>query len=168
MTFLVDQEFSVALTVMGDGPNVPWRLLDLEILVSDRETGDGKALVHPLQTRYVHQVNKILSDSANLFVPLHHWYKYQKRTNFEPNPTFQGRASSFGRKRGPPVGSLPHPAPFLSILATGSTVLADPKTHSRSPRRSHSRGRIHSWKMSLRLVLEVSISRLKFRKTQLS
>lgn len=41
---------------MGDGPAVPWRLLELEILVSDRETGDGKALVHPLQTRYVHQV----------------------------------------------------------------------------------------------------------------
>lgn len=56
MTFLVEQEFSVALTVMGDGPAVPWRLLELEILVSDRETGDGKALVHPLQTRYVHQV----------------------------------------------------------------------------------------------------------------
>lgn len=43
---------------MGDGPAVPWRLLELEILVSDRETGDGKALVHPLQTRYVHQVSK--------------------------------------------------------------------------------------------------------------
>jgi len=52
----VEQEFSVSLTVMGDGPTVPWRLLELEILVSDRETGDGKALVHPLQTRYVHQV----------------------------------------------------------------------------------------------------------------
>lgn len=42
---------------MGDGPTVPWRLLELEILVSDRETGDGKALVHLLQTRYVHQVH---------------------------------------------------------------------------------------------------------------
>lgn len=56
VTFLIEQEFSVSLTVMGDGPTVPWRLLELEILVSDRETGDGKALVHPLQTRYVHQV----------------------------------------------------------------------------------------------------------------
>ncbi|XP_070163425.1 mediator of RNA polymerase II transcription subunit 14 isoform X4 [Polyergus mexicanus] len=56
VTFLVEQEFSVSLTVMSDGPTVPWRLLELEILVSDRETGDGKALVHPLQTRYVHQV----------------------------------------------------------------------------------------------------------------
>jgi len=76
VTFLVEQEFSVSLTVMSDGPTVPWRLLELEILVSDRETGDGKALVHPLQTRYVHQVyhkiklekvkiNCILSDAFN-------------------------------------------------------------------------------------------------------
>ncbi|XP_015120340.1 mediator of RNA polymerase II transcription subunit 14 isoform X1 [Diachasma alloeum] len=66
VTFLVEQEFSVSLTVMGDGPNVPWRLLDLEILVSDRETGDGKALVHPLQTRYVHQVVQArLAESSN-------------------------------------------------------------------------------------------------------
>ena len=34
---------------MGDGTNVPWRLLDIEILVEDPETGDGKALVHSLQ-----------------------------------------------------------------------------------------------------------------------
>lgn len=64
MTFLVEQEFSVSLTVMGDGPTVPWRLLELEILVSDRETGDGKALVHPLQTRYVHQV-RLSHDQIN-------------------------------------------------------------------------------------------------------
>ncbi|XP_012271319.1 mediator of RNA polymerase II transcription subunit 14 isoform X2 [Orussus abietinus] len=66
VTFLVEQEFSVSLTVMGDGPAVPWRLLELEILVSDRETGDGKALVHPLQTRYVHQVvQSRLAESTN-------------------------------------------------------------------------------------------------------
>ncbi|XP_008554086.1 mediator of RNA polymerase II transcription subunit 14 [Microplitis demolitor] len=66
VTFHVQQEFAVSLTVMGDGPNVPWRLLDLEILVSDRETGDGKALVHPLQARYVHQlVQSRLAESSN-------------------------------------------------------------------------------------------------------
>ncbi|XP_029672240.1 mediator of RNA polymerase II transcription subunit 14 isoform X4 [Formica exsecta] len=66
VTFLVEQEFSVSLTVMSDGPTVPWRLLELEILVSDRETGDGKALVHPLQTRYVHQViQSRLAESSN-------------------------------------------------------------------------------------------------------
>ncbi|XP_068142124.1 mediator of RNA polymerase II transcription subunit 14 isoform X2 [Drosophila tropicalis] len=56
VTFEVKHEFSVALTVMGDSPNVPWRLLDIDILVEDKETGDGKALVHPLQVNYIHQL----------------------------------------------------------------------------------------------------------------
>ncbi|XP_012231892.1 mediator of RNA polymerase II transcription subunit 14 isoform X4 [Linepithema humile] len=66
VTFLVEQEFSASLTVMGDGPAVPWRLLELEILVWDRETGDGKALVHFLQTQCIHQiVQSRLPDSTN-------------------------------------------------------------------------------------------------------
>lgn len=56
VTFHVDNEFEVSLTVMGDGPNVPWRLLEIDILVEDKETGDGKALVHTLQVNYIHQV----------------------------------------------------------------------------------------------------------------
>lgn len=43
MTFEVKNEFIVSLTVMGDGPRIPWRLLHLEILVEDKETG-GKIL----------------------------------------------------------------------------------------------------------------------------
>lgn len=39
VTFEVKHEFSVALTVMGDSPTVPWRLLDIDILVEDKETG---------------------------------------------------------------------------------------------------------------------------------
>ncbi|XP_025987694.2 mediator of RNA polymerase II transcription subunit 14 isoform X1 [Solenopsis invicta] len=77
VTFLVEQEFSVSLTVMGDGPTVPWRLLELEILVSDRETGDGKALVHPLQTRYVHQVvQSRLAESTNPLSEVYHILHY--------------------------------------------------------------------------------------------
>lgn len=38
-TFTVGQEFSVSLTVMGDAPNLPWRLLDIAILIQDSETG---------------------------------------------------------------------------------------------------------------------------------
>lgn len=34
----------MSLTVMGDGPNIPWRLLDIDILVEDKETG-GESLV---------------------------------------------------------------------------------------------------------------------------
>lgn len=56
VTFHVKHEFDVSLTVMGDGPDVPWRLLDIEILVEDKETGDGKTLVHSLQVNYIHQV----------------------------------------------------------------------------------------------------------------
>lgn len=39
VTFHIDHEFEVSLTVMGDAPNVPWRLLEIEILVEDKETG---------------------------------------------------------------------------------------------------------------------------------
>lgn len=56
VTFHVEHEFEVSLTVMGDGPTVPWRLLDIEILVEDKETGDGKALVHTLQVNYIHRL----------------------------------------------------------------------------------------------------------------
>lgn len=40
--FRVEGEFEATLTVMGDDPDVPWRLLKLEILVEDKETG-GKS-----------------------------------------------------------------------------------------------------------------------------
>ncbi|XP_074034115.1 mediator complex subunit 14 isoform X2 [Leptinotarsa decemlineata] len=56
VTFRVEHEFEVALTVMGDGPNIPWRLLEIDILVEDKETGDGKALVHSLQVQFIHQL----------------------------------------------------------------------------------------------------------------
>lgn len=39
VTFHVEHEFEVSLTVMGDGPNIPWRLLEIDILVEDKETG---------------------------------------------------------------------------------------------------------------------------------
>lgn len=47
--FTVEHEFEVSLTLMGDGITEPWRLLEIEILVEDKETGDGKALVHRRQ-----------------------------------------------------------------------------------------------------------------------
>ena len=55
VTFDVPNEFSVSLTMMGDG-DVPWRLLDIEIKVEDKETGDGRSLVHPMQVNYVHEL----------------------------------------------------------------------------------------------------------------
>lgn len=56
VTFRVENEFQVSLTLMGDNPNIPWRLLDIEILVEDKETGEGKPLVHSRQVQYIHQV----------------------------------------------------------------------------------------------------------------
>lgn len=43
--FRVEGEFEATLTVMGDDPDIPWRLLKLEILVEDKETG-GKTCFH--------------------------------------------------------------------------------------------------------------------------
>ena len=51
--FIVDHEFEAQLTLMGDGAATPWRLLDINILVEDKETGDGRQLVHPLQVLWI-------------------------------------------------------------------------------------------------------------------
>lgn len=45
MKFRVEGEFEATLTVMGDDPDVPWRLLKLEILVEDKETGGKSSIV---------------------------------------------------------------------------------------------------------------------------
>lgn len=41
---------------MGDDDNVPWRLLKLEFMVQDKETGSGRALVHDRQINYIHEL----------------------------------------------------------------------------------------------------------------
>lgn len=72
VTFIVDHEFEVSLTVMGDSPTLPWRLLDISILVEDKETGDGKPLVHPMQVHFIHQlIQSRLIDNPK---PLHDLY----------------------------------------------------------------------------------------------
>lgn len=42
--FRVEHEFEVGLTLMGDAANIPWRMLEIEILVEDNETGSEYAL----------------------------------------------------------------------------------------------------------------------------
>lgn len=72
VTFHVEHEFEVSLTLMGDGPHVSWRLLDIDVLVEDKETGDGEALVHSLQVIYIHQlIQSRLIDNTR---PLHELY----------------------------------------------------------------------------------------------
>lgn len=56
VTFQIAREFSVSLTLMGDSPALPWRLLDVAILVQDDEIGEGKPLVHPRQVAYIRSV----------------------------------------------------------------------------------------------------------------
>ena len=72
VTFYVEHEFEAVLTLMGEGPSVPWRLLKVNVLVSDKETGEGKALMHSMQLRYMEQlVQSRLVDNPQ---PLHELY----------------------------------------------------------------------------------------------
>ncbi|CAC5414286.1 MED14 [Mytilus coruscus] len=71
--FHVEHEFEVILTLMGDSPTIPWRLLDINILVEDPDTGDGKSLVHSLQVNYIHQLAQSRLVDNNR--PLHDLYK---------------------------------------------------------------------------------------------
>ncbi|XP_068628587.1 mediator of RNA polymerase II transcription subunit 14 [Battus philenor] len=65
-TFTVGQEFSVSLTVMGDAPNLPWRLLDIAILIQDYETGEGKPLIHTSQLSWLRGVAQARLAAAGL------------------------------------------------------------------------------------------------------
>ena len=47
VVFTVPYEFEVSLTVLGDDLSLPWRLLKLEILVGNRQTGEC-VIVHVL------------------------------------------------------------------------------------------------------------------------
>lgn len=90
------------MTLMGDGPTVPWRLLGIEILVEDKETGcmcaiihrfnrmglyfvfffcffttGGKALVHQLQCQYIQQVLQArLVDNTNALEEVYNCLHY--------------------------------------------------------------------------------------------
>ena len=52
----VPHEFKVYITLMGDGAEIPWRVLKLEFLVEDLDVGSGRSLVHPLQVNCIHQL----------------------------------------------------------------------------------------------------------------
>lgn len=52
----VPNEFKVYITLMGDGPEIPWRVLKLQFLVEDLDVGNGRSLVHDLQIKYLHEL----------------------------------------------------------------------------------------------------------------
>jgi mediator of RNA polymerase II transcription subunit 14 len=74
VTFVVRHEFECRLALLGDGPTDPWTLLSLEMLVEDRETGQGKALMHSLQIGYVRGLVQSRLDSRDTVRPLHDLY----------------------------------------------------------------------------------------------
>ncbi|KAL8611339.1 hypothetical protein ACOMHN_014394 [Nucella lapillus] len=71
--FFVEYEFEVTLTLMGDSPSIPWRLLDITFQVEDHETGNGKSLVHSMQVHYIHQLAQ--SRLLDTDKPLHDLYR---------------------------------------------------------------------------------------------
>lgn len=65
VVFRVENEFSASLTVLGDGPSVPWRILEIEFLVVDKEIGEGSSLTHPLQIHFIHQLAQSRLDTCS-------------------------------------------------------------------------------------------------------
>ncbi|XP_075263197.1 mediator of RNA polymerase II transcription subunit 14-like isoform X2 [Convolutriloba macropyga] len=53
VTFTVENEFSVTLTLFGVETSLPWRLLDIRFLIADDAVGEGRPLVHELQKNYL-------------------------------------------------------------------------------------------------------------------
>lgn len=53
---------------MGDSAVIPWRVLNVDILVMDKETGDGRELVHPRQIIYIQDLvqSRLIDNSRPL------------------------------------------------------------------------------------------------------
>ncbi|KAF7635977.1 Mediator of RNA polymerase II transcription subunit 14 [Meloidogyne graminicola] len=57
VTLTVPNEFEIVLTRLGDDVQLTkWCLLNLKILVSNADVGNGQKLVHPLQLNFLHQL----------------------------------------------------------------------------------------------------------------
>ncbi|KAL7077345.1 hypothetical protein ACQ4LE_003205 [Meloidogyne hapla] len=75
VTLTVPNEFEIVLTRLGDDmQTTKWCLLNIKILVTNAEVGQGQRLVHPLQVNFLHQMvqerldngEKPLFDAYNL------------------------------------------------------------------------------------------------------
>lgn len=53
VTFTVTNEFSLTLTLLSDNANMPWKVLNIEILIEDKEINDIKDLVQPDQLNFI-------------------------------------------------------------------------------------------------------------------
>lgn len=78
VTFHVENEFDLKLTVLGDGPNLPWCVLSLDLLVEDVDTGEGKDLVHPAHLKLIERMiqqkmNESSTPLVDVFAKLHNF-----------------------------------------------------------------------------------------------
>lgn len=78
VTFHVENEFDLKLTVLGDSPSLPWCVLGIDLLVEDADTGEGRDLVHPnhlrMMERMVQQkINESQAPLVDVFAKLHNF-----------------------------------------------------------------------------------------------
>lgn len=78
VTFHVENEFDLKLTVLGDSPCLPWCVLSLDLLVEDADTGEGRDLVHPghlkMMERMIQQkMNDSTTPLVDVFAKLHNF-----------------------------------------------------------------------------------------------
>lgn len=78
VTFHVENEFDLKLTVTGDNPNLHWCVLGIDLLVEDADTGEGKDLVHPNHLRFIEKtvqqkMNESQAPLVDVFARLHNF-----------------------------------------------------------------------------------------------
>lgn len=78
VTFHVENEFDLKLTVLGDNPSLPWCVLGLDLLVEDADTGEGRDLVHPAHLKMMERmIQQKMNESQNplvdVFAKLHNF-----------------------------------------------------------------------------------------------
>lgn len=59
VTFTILNEFEITLTLMGNSPSIPWRVLKVEILVRDPSFGARRTIVHPQQVMLTYRRIKV-------------------------------------------------------------------------------------------------------------
>lgn len=78
VTFHVENEFDLKLTVLGDNPNLPWLVLEIDLLVEDADTSEGKDLVHPANMEQMkrlvqHRMNESQTPLVDVYGKLHNF-----------------------------------------------------------------------------------------------
>lgn len=76
--FHVENEFDLKLTVLGDSPNLPWCVLNIDFLVEDADTGEGRDLIHPFYLKMMERVvqqkmNESQTPLVDVFAKLHNF-----------------------------------------------------------------------------------------------